>query len=77
MPYQRREVKSDKAPPPLGTYSQAISSDYKYQHVYLSGTIPLKHDPSTGKTELITGSIEEQAVQVFTNMKCEFNQISK
>ena len=69
MPYQRHEVKSDLAPPPLGTYSQAIVSGQQYSHIHLSGTIPLRHDPATNKTELITGSIEEQAAQVFTNMK--------
>lgn len=69
MSYRRREIKSELAPPPLGTYSQAIISGPQYSHVHLSGTIPLKHDPATNKTELITGSIEEQATQVFTNMK--------
>ena len=71
MSDRKKEVVSPDAPPPLGTYSQAISSAYNYKHVYLSGSIPLKHDRTTGNTSLISGSIEEQAVQVFTNMKCK------
>ena len=69
MPYSRQPVVSRDAPPPLGGYSQAIISRREYNLVHLSGTIPLRHDPVTNKTELINGSIEEQAVQVFTNMK--------
>lgn len=37
MAYQRKEIKSDKAPTPIGIYSQAISASNQYSTVYLSG----------------------------------------
>lgn len=75
MAYKRSPVTSEKAPPPLGAYSQGIRAGFDRQQILLSGTIPLRHDPATGKTELVNGTIEEQAVQVFTNMKCKFSNI--
>jgi reactive intermediate/imine deaminase len=53
---------SDRAPPAIGPYSQAIRAG---NTVYLSGQIPL--DPATG--DLVAGDIEAQAVRVFENLK--------
>ena len=59
-------IQSNKAPAAIGPYSQAIKSG---NTVYLSGQIPL--DPQT--MELVSGDIEDQARQVFTNLSavCE------
>ena len=56
-----REVRSDRAPEPVGPYSQAVSAG---DLVFASGQIPL--DPASG--ELVTGEIEEQAAQVIRNL---------
>lgn len=62
----RAVINTDKAPQAIGTYSQAVKVG---NTVYLSGQIPL--DPAT--MEVVTGSFEAQAVQVFENLKavCE------
>ena len=52
---------SQKAPKPLGPYSQAIQSN---GWLFISGQIPL--DPESGK--LITGSIQDQTKRVLENM---------
>jgi 2-iminobutanoate/2-iminopropanoate deaminase len=57
----RREVRTEQAPAPVGPYSQAIVHDGL---VYASGQIPL--DPATGK--LVEGGIEAQTEQVFANL---------
>ena len=59
-------IQSNQAPAAIGPYSQAIKSG---NTVYLSGQIPL--DPQT--MELVSGDIEDQARQVFTNLSavCE------
>ncbi|HEX6590724.1 MAG TPA: RidA family protein [Moraxellaceae bacterium] len=61
----RAIIKTDKAPAAIGTYSQAVKVG---STVYLSGQIAL--DPVTMQ---LKGSIEEQIVQVFENLKavCE------
>ena len=53
---------TDKAPAPIGPYSQAILIN---NTLYTSGQIPL--DPATG--ELVGGDIETETKQVMENMK--------
>jgi len=55
-------VHSDKAPAPIGTYSQAVRHG---ELVFLSGQIPL--DPDT--MELVAGDFEARARRVFDNLK--------
>ncbi|UYF99905.1 MULTISPECIES: RidA family protein [unclassified Halomonas] len=59
-------INTEKAPAAIGPYSQAIKAG---NTVYLSGQIPL--DPSS--MEIVSGDIEAQARQVFTNLQavCE------
>ena len=58
----KKIVFTEKAPKPVGPYSQAvISSDF----VFVSGQIPI--DPKTSK--VIDGGIEAQTVQVLENIK--------
>jgi 2-iminobutanoate/2-iminopropanoate deaminase len=54
-------VHSDRAPAPVGPYSQAIANA---GWVFASGQIPL--DPRTGK--LVLGEIEAQTEQVIANL---------
>ena len=56
------EIKTDEAPLPIGTYSQAIKSG---STVYLSGQIAIS--PKTG--ELISDNIEEQVIQTMKNLE--------
>lgn len=58
----RAPIHSDSAPKAIGPYSQAVRSG---NTLYLSGQTPL--DPAIGK--LVAGGIEEQATQVFENLK--------
>jgi reactive intermediate/imine deaminase len=57
-----REIRTERAPAPVGPYSQAVINEGL---VYLSGQIPL--DPRTG--EVVEGEIEAQATQVFANLR--------
>ena len=57
----RTIIHTDKAPPAIGTYSQAGRAG---DTVYLSGQIPL--DPATN--ELVTGDIEAEIRRVFDNL---------
>ncbi|AMD01337.1 MULTISPECIES: RidA family protein [Halomonas] len=59
-------INTDKAPAAIGPYSQAIKAG---NTIYLSGQIPL--DPAT--MALVSDDFEDQARQVFTNLKavCE------
>lgn len=59
-------ISTDQAPSAIGTYSQAVKVN---NTVYLSGQIPLV--PET--MEVIEGSFNEQAEQVFKNLSavCE------
>ena len=59
---EKREVKTKKAPEPVGPYSQAIIAG---QFVFCSGQIAL--NPVSG--ELVTGNIEEETVCVMNNLK--------
>lgn len=58
----RTTIQTDKAPPAIGTYSQAVRAG---DTVYLSGQIPL--DPVS--KELITGDVESEIRRVFDNLK--------
>ncbi|MBI5117189.1 RidA family protein [Candidatus Poribacteria bacterium] len=55
-------VLTEKAPKPVGPYSQAIKAG---GWIYLSGQIPI--DPATN--QLVLGTIEEQTELVLTNSK--------
>ncbi|MDX2164324.1 MAG: RidA family protein [Gammaproteobacteria bacterium] len=54
-------VLTDKAPAPIGTYSQAVKIN---QTVYISGQIP--KDPLSGY--MITGDFKQEVQQVFLNL---------
>jgi 2-iminobutanoate/2-iminopropanoate deaminase len=61
MSSERKAVLTDKAPKPIGPYSQAV----RYGNlVFTSGQIPI--DPVTG--ELVTGDIVRETEQVFANL---------
>ena len=55
-------VYSDKAPEPIGPYSQAIQAG---NMLFVSGQIAIQK--SSGK--FIIGSIEEETIQVMTNLR--------
>lgn len=55
-------IKSDKAPAPIGPYSQAVESNGL---IFTSGQIAI--DPKTNR--LIDGDVKEQARLVFENLK--------
>jgi len=57
----KRKVSTDRAPKPAGPYSQAIVAG---NTIYVAGQGPF--DPKTGK---MAAAFEEQAVQVFENIK--------
>ena len=58
---KKRKVLTDRAPKPVGPYSQAIVAG---NTVYVAGQGPF--DPKTGK---MAATFDEQAVQVFENIK--------
>ena len=58
----KRIVFTEKAPEPVGPYSQAVISG---DLVFVSGQIPL--NPETSK--IVEGGIEAQTVQVLENLK--------
>ena len=58
----KRTVFTEKAPKPVGPYSQAVISG---NFVFISGQIPL--DPKSSK--IVEGRIEAQTVQVLENLK--------
>ena len=58
----KRIVNTDKAPAPIGPYSQAVQSG---NTLFISGQIAL--DPSTG--ELRTETIESETTQVMDNIQ--------
>lgn len=57
----KRKVSTDRAPKPVGPYSQAIVAG---NTIYVAGQGPF--DPKTGK---MPAPFDEQAVQVFENIK--------
>jgi 2-iminobutanoate/2-iminopropanoate deaminase len=58
----KKVIYTDKAPKPIGPYSQAICID---GWLFISGQTPL--DPSTGN--IITSSFEKQVERVLENLK--------
>jgi len=58
-----RKILTDKAPAPIGPYSQAILVDGKF--LYTAGQISI--DPANGK--LIDGDIKAQTRQVLKNLE--------
>ncbi len=57
----KKIVLSEKAPSPIGPYSQAVNFNGL---IFVSGQIPI--DQSTGK--LVSGSIEQETHQVMKNL---------
>ena len=57
----KRKISTDRAPKPVGPYSQAMVAG---NTIYVAGQGPF--DPKTGK---MPTTFEEQAVQVFENVK--------
>lgn len=57
----KTNIATDKAPLPIGPYSQAVVND---GYVFVSGQIPF--DPQTG--ELVEGDIEQQTERVLQNI---------
>ena len=58
----KKIIFTDKAPTPIGPYSQAVLAG---NMLYISGQVPI--NPSSGK--LMMSSIEEQTQQVMENLK--------
>jgi 2-iminobutanoate/2-iminopropanoate deaminase len=65
----KRIIFTEKAPKPVGPYSQAVISDTL---VFISGQIPL--DPKFQK--IVKGGIEAQTGQVLENLKNILNSIN-
>ena len=61
--HMTKKIFTEKAPAPIGPYSQAILVDGKF--LYLAGQIPL--DPATGK--LVDGDVKAQTRQVLKNVE--------
>jgi 2-iminobutanoate/2-iminopropanoate deaminase len=57
-----REIRTEDAPAPVGSYSQAVVHD---RLLYASGQIPI--DPATNA--LVEGDIETQTEQIFANLR--------
>jgi len=57
----KKEIRTDKAPAPVGPYSQAVLAG---GFVFTSGQIGL--DPKTG--QMVQGEIEAETEQVFANL---------
>jgi 2-iminobutanoate/2-iminopropanoate deaminase len=58
----KKSILTDRAPAPIGPYSQAIESG---GFLFCSGQIAI--NPNTG--QVLTGPVEEQAKQVMENIK--------
>jgi 2-iminobutanoate/2-iminopropanoate deaminase len=58
---ERKAILTDKAPKPIGPYSQAVRHG---NLVFASGQIPI--DPATGN--LVAGDIVKETEQVFANL---------
>ncbi len=58
----KKVIQTEKAPKPIGPYSQAIRAG---NFIFLSGQIPI--DPKTG--ELVKGDIRQQTQQVLENIR--------
>jgi len=58
----KKVIQTEKAPKPIGPYSQAIRAG---NFIFLSGQIPI--DPKTG--ELVKGDIRQQTQQILENIR--------
>ncbi len=58
-----KKILTEKAPAPIGPYSQAILVDGKF--LYTAGQVPI--DPATGK--IVEGDIRVQTRQVLKNLE--------
>ncbi len=58
----KRIIRTEKAPKPIGPYSQAVVQD---ELIFVSGQIAI--DPQTG--EMIEGGVKEQTTQVINNLE--------
>ena len=58
---KKRVIHTDKAPRPIGPYSQAIQAG---SFTFVSGQIPI--DPATG--DLVGGDVRQQTRRVLDNM---------
>jgi 2-iminobutanoate/2-iminopropanoate deaminase len=63
----KKIIYTEKAPKPVGPYSQAVCAG---GFVFLAGQIPL--NPATG--EIVSGDIKAQARQVLENIKAVLNE---
>jgi len=63
----KKQIKSDQAPSPIGPYSQAMKAG---NLLYISGQIPM--NPSNG--EIISGSIENETHRVMQNLSAILNE---
>ena len=61
MAMRREAVHTDRAPAPVGPYSQAVRAG---GFVFTSGQIPL--DPATG--QMVAGDVQAEAEMVFGNL---------
>ncbi|MBO4396527.1 MAG: RidA family protein [Eubacterium sp.] len=61
MAEKKKIIFTDRAPQPIGPYSQAVKTG---NLIFTSGVIPI--NPVTG--ELVIGGIKDQADQVFVNL---------
>ncbi len=59
-----RPINTEKAPAPIGPYSQAMRVPPGAELLYVSGQIPV--DPATGK--LVPGGVEAETHQVLANL---------
>jgi 2-iminobutanoate/2-iminopropanoate deaminase len=59
---EKKVIKTDKAPAPVGPYSQGIIAG---NFIFVSGQVPL--DPKTGK--MVEGTIGQQTEQVLKNIQ--------
>lgn len=59
---EKKVIKTDKAPAPVGPYSQGIIAG---NFIFVSGQVPL--DPKTGK--IVENSISQQTEQVLKNIQ--------
>lgn len=66
---KKEMIQTDKAPQPIGCYSQAIRAG---NTVYLSGQIAL--DPQTGK--IVEGDFSTQVHQIFKNIQAVAKEAS-
>ena len=58
-----KKIRTEKAPAPIGPYSQAMFADGAY--LFTAGQIPI--DPATGA--MVSGGVKEQTRQVLKNLE--------